>query len=99
MQAFLQNCPRDYDDDIELNTDQLARKLINQQVKTVASSWECVDGHAKLRAKQRTEQPSQPRGHPRARPKQNFRKSPKIAELEGQVGGGNKYPETKGTKN
>ena len=89
----------DYDDDIELNIDQLARKLMNQQVKTVASSRECVDGHAKLRAKQRTEQPSQPWGHPRARAKQNFRKSPKIAKLEGQVGGGNKYPETKGTKN
>ncbi len=52
MQAFLQNCPRDYDDDIELNTDKLAWKSMNQQVKTVASSWECVDGHAKLRAKQ-----------------------------------------------
>ncbi len=24
MQAYLQNCPRDYDDDIELNIDQLA---------------------------------------------------------------------------
>ncbi len=24
MRAFLQNCPRDYDDDVELNTDQLA---------------------------------------------------------------------------
>jgi hypothetical protein len=66
MRAFLQNCPRDCDDDIELNTDQLAQKLMNQQVKTVASLWECVDGHAKLRAKQPTEQPSQPRGHPRA---------------------------------
>jgi hypothetical protein len=31
--------------------------------------------------------------------KQNFRKSPKIAELEGRVGGDNKYPETTGTKN
>jgi hypothetical protein len=91
MRAFLQNCPRDYDDDIKLNTDQLARKLMNQQVKTVASSRECVDGHAK--------QPSQPRGHPRARAKQNFRKSPKTAELEGRVGGDNKYTETKGTKN
>ena len=26
MRAFLQNCPRDYDDDIELQTDQLARR-------------------------------------------------------------------------
>jgi hypothetical protein len=64
MRAFLQNCPRDYNDDIELNNDQLARKLMNQQVKTVASLQECVDRHAKLRAKQRTKQPSQPRGHP-----------------------------------
>jgi hypothetical protein len=54
MQAFLQNCPRDYNDDFKLNTDQLARKLMNQQVKTVASSRECVDGHSKLRAKQQT---------------------------------------------
>ena len=52
MRAFLQNCPRDYNDDIKLNIDQLARKSMNQQVKTVASLWECVDGHAKLRAKQ-----------------------------------------------
>jgi hypothetical protein len=42
MRAFLQNCPRDYDDDVELQTDQLAWKLMNQQAKTVASSWECV---------------------------------------------------------
>ena len=42
MRAFLQNCPRDYDDDIELQTDQLARRSINQQAKTVASLWEWV---------------------------------------------------------
>ena len=42
MRAFLQNCPRDYDDDIELQTDQLARRSMNQQVKTVASLRECV---------------------------------------------------------
>jgi len=42
MQAFLQNCPQDYDDDIELQTDQLARRSMNQQVKTVASSRDCV---------------------------------------------------------
>jgi hypothetical protein len=62
MRAFLQNCPQDYNDDIELNIDQLARKSMNQQVKTVASSRECVDGHAKLR----TQEPSQPRGQPPA---------------------------------
>ena len=43
MQAFLQNCPRDYDDDIELQTDQLAWRAMNQQAKTVASSRECVE--------------------------------------------------------
>jgi len=42
MRAFLQNCPRDYDDDIELQTDQLAGRSMNQQVMTVASSRECV---------------------------------------------------------
>jgi hypothetical protein len=42
MRAFLQNCPRDYDDDVELQTDQLAQRSMNQQVKTVASSRECV---------------------------------------------------------
>jgi hypothetical protein len=42
MRAFLQNCPRDYDDDIELQTDQLARRSMNQQAKAVASLRECV---------------------------------------------------------
>jgi hypothetical protein len=42
MRAFLQNCPQDYDDDVELQTDQLAGRLMIQQAKTVASSWECV---------------------------------------------------------
>jgi hypothetical protein len=42
MRAFLQNCPRDYDDDVELRTDQLSQSSMNQQVKTVASSRECV---------------------------------------------------------
>ena len=42
MRAFLQNCPRDYDNDVELQTDQLARISMNQQAKTVASSGECV---------------------------------------------------------
>jgi hypothetical protein len=37
-------------------------------------------------------------GHKYLRAKQNFRKSPKIAKLEGRVGGDNKYPEMKGTK-
>ncbi len=38
MRAFLHNCPRNYDDDIELQTDKLAWKLMKQQVKTVVSS-------------------------------------------------------------
>ena len=42
MHAFLQNCPRDYGNDTKLKTDKLARRLINQQVKTVASPRECV---------------------------------------------------------
>jgi hypothetical protein len=47
MRAFLQNCPRDYDDDVELQTDQLDRRSMNQQAsKTVASSRECVHEHA-----------------------------------------------------
>jgi hypothetical protein len=42
MHAFLQNCSRSYDDNIELQTDKLGRKLLKPQVKTVASSRECV---------------------------------------------------------
>jgi hypothetical protein len=30
MRAFLQNCSRDYDGDVELRTDKLARRLMNQ---------------------------------------------------------------------
>ena len=48
MRAFLQNCPRDYDDDVELQIDQLARRSMNQQVKTVASSRECVGEQTNL---------------------------------------------------
>jgi hypothetical protein len=47
MRAFLQNCSRSYDDDIELQTDELARKSMKPQVKTVASSRECVGERAK----------------------------------------------------
>jgi hypothetical protein len=47
MCAFLQNCPRNYDDNIELQTDKLAWKLMKQQVDTVASSRECVGEHTK----------------------------------------------------
>jgi hypothetical protein len=41
MRAFLQNCPRDYNDDVEF------RLLMKPQ--DVASSRECVDEHAKLK--------------------------------------------------
>ena len=47
MRAFLQNCSRSYDDDIELQTDELARKSMKPQVKTVASSRECVGERTK----------------------------------------------------
>jgi hypothetical protein len=49
MRAFLQNCSRSYDDDIELQTDKLARKLLKPQVKTVASLRECVGERTKNR--------------------------------------------------
>jgi hypothetical protein len=42
MSAFLQNFPWDYDVNIEFQTDKLAWRSMNQQVKTVASPWECV---------------------------------------------------------
>jgi hypothetical protein len=53
MRAFLQNCPRDYDDDAELK--------ISMKPQDVASSRECVDGHAKLKPILKTKQSSQPR--------------------------------------
>ncbi len=48
MRVFLQNCSRDYDDDVELRTDELAWRSMNQQVKTVASPRECVGELANL---------------------------------------------------
>jgi hypothetical protein len=42
MHAFLQNCPRDYDDNIALQTNKLAQKSTRQQVQTVGSLWKCV---------------------------------------------------------
>jgi hypothetical protein len=53
MRAFLQNCPRDYDDDAELK--------ISMKPQDVASSRECVDGHAKFKPILKTKQSSQPR--------------------------------------
>ena len=43
--SFLQNCPRDYDDDVEL-------KLL-MKPQDFSSSRECIDGYAKMRAKSR----------------------------------------------
>jgi hypothetical protein len=48
MRAFLQNCSRDHKDDAELQTDELARRLMNQQVKTVASPQKCAGELANL---------------------------------------------------
>jgi hypothetical protein len=48
MQAILQNCPRDYGSDIELQNDALAQQTMNHQVKTNASSRECVGEHSKV---------------------------------------------------
>ncbi len=48
MRAFLQNCSRDYNDNAELQTDKLARRSMNQRVKTVASPRECVGELANL---------------------------------------------------
>jgi hypothetical protein len=42
MQAFLQNCLRDYDDDLERQEDERAHQSTKQQVATVTSSQECV---------------------------------------------------------
>ena len=42
MQAFLQNCSRDYDDNLEWQEDEQTHQSTKQQVATVTSSWECV---------------------------------------------------------
>ena len=42
MRAFLQNCSRDYDDDLERHEDEWAHHMMKQQVTTVTSSRECV---------------------------------------------------------
>ena len=43
MRAFLQNCSREYDDDLEWQEDERAHHMMKQQVATVTSSRECVD--------------------------------------------------------
>jgi len=57
MHAFLQNCPRDYDDDAE--------QKLSMKPQDVASSREFVDEHAKLKTQLKTKQSSQPRACPR----------------------------------
>ncbi len=42
MRAFLQNCSRDYDDDLEPKEDEQVHQSTTHQVATVTSSWECV---------------------------------------------------------
>jgi hypothetical protein len=42
MQAFLQNCSRGYDDDLERQQDEQAHQSTKEQVATVTSSRECV---------------------------------------------------------
>ncbi len=49
MRAFLQNCPRDYDDDIEQQSDE----SMNHQALAVASLRECVSAQAKPRSNPR----------------------------------------------
>jgi hypothetical protein len=49
MQAFLQNCPRDYDNDIELQNDPLSGQTMNHQIKTNVSLRECVGEHSKVK--------------------------------------------------
>ncbi len=41
MRAFLQDCPRVYNDDVEFQ--------LSMKPQDVASLWECVDEHAKLK--------------------------------------------------
>ncbi len=55
MRAFLQNCLRDYDDDLkqEEEIQGRAHQLLNHQVKTNASSWECVEEQQKLKTYRR----------------------------------------------
>jgi hypothetical protein len=43
MQAFLQNCSRDYDNNLERQEDERAQDMIMQQITNVTSTRECVD--------------------------------------------------------
>ncbi len=57
MRTFLQNCSRNYDDDLEQEEDEQgwARQSMNHQVKTNSSSWECVEEQQKLKTYQQLE--------------------------------------------
>jgi hypothetical protein len=44
MQAFLQNCLRDYSDDLKRQEDEQTHQSTMQQVTTVTSLRECFDG-------------------------------------------------------
>jgi hypothetical protein len=44
MQAFLQNCSRDYNDDLERQEEEQVHQSTKQQVTIVTSLQECVDG-------------------------------------------------------
>jgi hypothetical protein len=49
LHAFLQNCLRDYDDNLEQNKDEQGQacQSMNHQVKANASLWECVEEQQK----------------------------------------------------
>ncbi len=57
MQVFLQNFPRDYDNDIELQNNPLARQTMNHQVTTNVSLWECVGEHSHSKARHVSQSP------------------------------------------
>jgi hypothetical protein len=57
MRAFLQNCPRDYNDDIELQNNPLAQQTMNHQVITNVSYRECVGEHSHSKARHISQSP------------------------------------------
>ncbi len=66
MRAFLQNCSRDYNDDHEWQEDERAHQSTKQQVTTVTSSRECVDGQL-----QNSRQKSKKNSPEKVRPKRD----------------------------
>jgi hypothetical protein len=61
MRVFLQNFPRDYDDDIELQNNPLARQTMNHQVTTDVSSRKCVGEHSHSKARHFSQSPVGPK--------------------------------------